>query len=73
MTRLYFCLDCSWIANDSRQCAKCGSKAIYPVQAWLNAKAAVDNETGIERHWREEAEAPEAGGTTGVDEARDWL
>lgn len=52
-----FCLDCSRIGNSSRQC-DCGSRALYPIRAWLDRKPAleVERETGIQRYRREKSE-----------------
>lgn len=51
-----FCLDCSCIGTNTRQCEACGSRALYPVRAWLERKPVVEDrrETAIERYWREE-------------------
>lgn len=32
----YFCLDCEFIGENSRACAKCGSAAIHLAQRWLD-------------------------------------
>ena len=52
-----FCLDCESIGTNPRQCEPCGSRALYPMRAWLARKPAIEApcESGIERYWREEA------------------
>ena len=54
-----WCLDCDRLAlgNSQRECGACGSRALYPVHAWINRNPFFEErETGIQRYWRKEAE-----------------
>ena len=36
LSKGYYCVDCEFIGENSRQCAKCGSGSIHLIQRWLD-------------------------------------